>query len=121
MGPLTIAQVSADATLANSRAELLRIAGYEVQTFASFNELLQNSNARFDLLIIGHSLEYRSIGDVEQLFRSKNPHSPILQLVATDQKHTDADILFDVYKGPDKLLELVRQMVENRGFRRTGV
>ena len=121
MGPLTIAQVSADASLAKSRAELLRTAGYEVQTFTSFNDLLHNSNQEFDLLIIGHSLEYHSIGDVEQLFRKKNPHSPILQLIATNRERTEADILFDVYKGPDKLLQFVKQMVENRGCRRTGV
>jgi FixJ family two-component response regulator len=121
MGRVRIAQVSADAMLAKSRAELLRSAGYQVQTFTSFNDLLHDSNQEFDLLIIGHSLEYRSKGEIENLFKQTNPRFRILQLVATNHEGHEADILFDVYKGPDKLLEFIKQMVETRSFKQRDV
>jgi len=121
MGSTAIAQVSADAMLAKSREELLRVAGYQVQTFTSLDDLRLNCNQRFDLLIIGHSLEYRSMGDVARAFKQNNPRAPILQLVATSQECSDADILFDIYKGPDELLELIKHVVESGSFRQKGL
>ncbi|MGE5109520.1 MAG: hypothetical protein ACM3JB_01600 [Acidobacteriaceae bacterium] len=107
-----IALVSEDAYLSASRAQLLHSAGYEVTTFQTKAELLQESlESRFDLLIVGHSLEYKSREKVHLLFRQFNPDSPVLQLIASDEEAPGADLAFDIYKGPGELLQAVESVL----------
>jgi len=107
-----IAQVSADVQLAHSREELLHTAGYEVKTFQSSEELLQDSAQRkYDLLIVGHSLEYRSREKVQVLFKQYNPDSRVLQLTASNEGAQGADLTFDVYRGPEELLQAVAKVL----------
>ena len=88
-----IAQISADVLLAHSREQLLLNAGYDVRTFHSSIELAQGCNGqRFDLLIVGHSLEYHPREQAQQLFRQQNPDSPVVQLTASHEPTPGADI-----------------------------
>lgn len=114
-----IAQVSADANLAKSRAELLHTAGYEVKTFESSAALLVDAlQHKFDLLIVGHSLEYQSREKVHLLFKQYNPTSPVLQLTSSNEDAPGADLAFDVSLGPGELLHVVSKVLrsEPRGI-----
>lgn len=107
-----IAQVSADLELASSRAEFLRSAGYNVVTFGSAEEFIPACKSlRFDLLMVGHSLEYRGSEAVCALFREYKPDSPILQLQLLDGISSTADYVFNISKGPDSLLALLNEIL----------
>jgi FixJ family two-component response regulator len=108
-----IAQVSADADLAHSRAELLHTAGYEVKTFHSSDELLQDPiRQKFDLLIVGHSLEYPTREKVHVLFKQFNPDSPVLQLTSSNESVPGADLSFNVFQGPEEFLHTVAKVLQ---------
>ncbi len=110
--PPLIAQVSGDLGLANSRAETLRNAGYNVLTFTSQDELaLACKSLQFDLLLLGHSYEYQGSDPVCALFRRYKPHSPILQLQLVDGVPSAADYVFNVNKGPEALLRMLEEIL----------
>jgi DNA-binding response OmpR family regulator len=103
-----IAQASADASLAHSREQVLTMAGFAVRTLTDVEELaVACRQERFDLLIVGHLLEYRSRQDIAQAFRKLNPGAPIVQLVSMNEPAGEVDYVFDIHKGPDALLALL--------------
>ena len=103
-----IAQASADLSLANTRAEVLRSAGYNVRTFLSSDELaLACANQRFDLLLVGHSLEYEGREQMCATFRKCNVGAPILQLQLGEVVLATADYVYSMDQGPGALVTLL--------------
>lgn len=117
-----IAQASADAMLAGSRVEVLQQAGYKVRTFKSPEKLaIACKKESFDLLLVGHSLEHVEREQMCAAFRTYNLGAPILQLqVATTTPtlkivkttSTTADYAFDVEEGPEALLQLLDEILD---------
>jgi len=122
--PVTIAQASHDPALARSRAELLLQYGFDVHTFATPKAM---SNAcekqRFDLLIIGHLLEYESRHEMRETFRNLNPGSPVLQLTAITETSSDsgANYNFCVSEGPEALVKCVEKILKTKSASAIGV
>jgi DNA-binding NtrC family response regulator len=115
---LRIAQASVDHTLAATREALLTTAGHSVTTFQSVPQLLEICKSqKFDLLIIGHLLEYADREKVRKAFRILNPGVPVLQFlrlpdVLSGMDATDgANYVFDVMQGPEALLKCVNGIV----------
>lgn len=71
---------------------------------------------RFDLLIIGHSLEYASRQEMREAFRTCNPGSPVLQLTALLEARDDtgANYGFCVSDGPEALVKCVEKILKTR-------
>ncbi len=112
-----IAQASSDVPLAVSREEVLRQAGYEVHTVASSHELtFACANQMFDLLLVGHSLEFAEGEDIRATFRKLNHRAPIVQLVSEDESTGDADYSINVYNGPAALMQLLKNLLEGSHF-----
>jgi hypothetical protein len=110
-----IAQASVDLSLANTRAAVLRIAGYNVRTFMSADELaLACANQKFDLLLVGHFFEYGGREEMCASFRKHNPGSPILQLQCMNIVPTTADYSFTVDEGPEALVTLLNEILLGR-------
>jgi hypothetical protein len=72
-------------------------------------------NRRFDLLIVGHSLEYSEREQVCAAFRTYNAGAPIVQLVVAMREMNDgADHAFVVDGGPQALLNLITMILGER-------
>ncbi len=112
----TIAQVSLDVMLAQSREDVLRSAGYDVRTFSSPDELaLHCSLLKFDLLLIGHSLPPERRKQVKQIFRQSHPDTPVVQLIwKIEELGHGVDHGFDVHEGPERLLQFLSQVLDSR-------
>src|SRR5512146_2099400 len=122
--PFTIAQASHDPALARSRAELLHQYGFDVHTFTAPKAMSQTSEKlRFDLLIIGHSLEYPSRQEMRETFRKLNPGSPVLQLMAITEASSDsgANYNFCVSEGPEALVKYVEEILKTGSASAIGV
>lgn len=114
---VTIAQASRDSGLAKSRAELLLQHGFVVDTFATPNAMSKAcEKQRFDLLIIGHLLEYQSRQEIREAFRNLNPGSPVLQLTTVTEAGSDtgANYNFCVSEGPEALVKCVEKILKTR-------
>lgn len=112
-----IAQASLDSALAKSRAELLLQYGFAVQTFETPNAMKSAcENQRFDLLIVGHSLEYPTRDEICTAFRKLNPESPILQLKAVTETIDDAraNFNFSVSEGPHALVKYIEEILHTK-------
>ena len=108
-----IAQASADASLANSRVEVLQQAGYKVRTFKSADKLaIACKNENFDLLLVGHSLEGVEREQICAAFRTYNPGAPILQLHVATTTPTTADYALEVGQGPEALLQMLDEILD---------
>ncbi len=115
--PPRIAQASSDVSLAASREEVLRHAGYDVHTIASSHELTAAcAHLRFDLLLVGHSLELVAGEDIRACFRRLNHRAPIVQLVSAGESASDADYSMNVYNGPAALIALLKKILEGSGW-----
>ncbi len=108
----TIAHVSMDHILAESRENVLRSAGYEVRTFHSSTEFTSScAGHHFDLLLVGHSLPLRDREQVRQVFRQYSPDAPIIQLQSKNEEvASDGWRTFDIFDGPEKLLQFLAQV-----------
>jgi DNA-binding NtrC family response regulator len=107
---VNIAQASLDVSLSSSREALLRNAGYAVKTVRSAAELRECcKRERFDLLMVGNSIEYSARKEIRSFFRSVYPDAPILQLILPSETPDDADYNLDPHK-PDDLLRLVQDI-----------
>ena len=103
-----ILQVSNDKSLLFTREMLLRERGYDVTSALGVSEGLKQCTAKFDLLIVGHSMPYEEKRTLVTAFRARNS-SPVLALHRENEGKLDgAD--FEVPPDPQVVLSAVASL-----------
>jgi DNA-binding response OmpR family regulator len=107
-----ILSVSNDKSLLESREMLLRESGYEVTSAWGASEGLKHCTAKFDLLIIGHSMPHEEKQSLVKAFRARNS-APVLALHREDEQMLEgAD--FEIPPDPEVVVSAVASLTANR-------
>jgi DNA-binding response OmpR family regulator len=107
-----ILSVSNDKSLLESREMLLREFGYEVTSAWGASESLKHCTAKFDLLIVGHSMSNEEKRAIVTVFRAHNS-APVLALHRENEEMLE-DVDFEIPPDPQALLSAVASLTANR-------
>jgi DNA-binding NtrC family response regulator len=106
----TILSISPSQALLTTRQMLLEREGYAVVSCANFREMeLACTDCRFDLGIIGHSLEANTKRALAARIRDLSPGTPILEMCHISPEITDAE--FITSDNPTELIRHVREIL----------
>jgi DNA-binding response OmpR family regulator len=112
--------VSADRELALLRAHVLEHAGFAVTAAASRKEALDLLKEKYDALVISYSTPGETIVEMAELFRQKNPNSPIITVAKGGWQdlgiHTDFAVTGE--DGPAALIEAIEAALNRKQLRR---
>ena len=107
-----ILSVSADKSLLESREMLLRECGYQVTSALDTSEAIKHCTAKFDLLIVGHSMPHEEKQALVKAFRARNS-APVLALHRENEEMLEgAD--FEIPPDPQVVVSAVASLTANR-------
>src|SRR5262249_22549366 len=112
--------LTADRELSRLRAFALERGGYSVTRAESRQDALHLVEESFDALVISYSLSSEAMVDMAELFRQRNPSSPIIGVTKgmwQDLK-VDLDSSVSGEEGPEALLEAVETALARKQLRR---
>jgi DNA-binding response OmpR family regulator len=117
----TVLLLSADTELSLLRRHALAQAGFAVARADSRQEALQFlQKKKFDVLVISYSLSTENIVEMTELFRARNPKSPIVTVAKG--RWQDLKVEFDAAvtgeEGPEALIEAVETVLNRKQLRR---
>jgi DNA-binding response OmpR family regulator len=107
-----ILSVSADKSLLESREMLLREFGYDVTSAWGASEGVKYCTAKFDLLIIGHSMPHEQKQALVKAFRAHNC-APVLAL-HRENEETLEGVDFEIPPEPQVVISAVASLIANR-------
>lgn len=112
--------LSADRELSRLRAFVLERGGYTVSRADSRCDALQLLETPFDVLVISYSLSSESMVELAELFRQRNPNSPVVGVAKGKWQDLKVDLDFTVTgeEGPEALLEFVAIALNRKQLRR---
>jgi len=111
--PKRILSVSYDVSLLATRRMLLEERGYEVTSALEFTQAVAHCrNAKFDLLILGHTLPNTDKIELMRRFRASCP-APILSLERPGQDGVSSDFHASP-DDPEKFLEVVNDILAGK-------
>lgn len=112
--------LSADRELALLREHALSRAGYSVAMADSRKEALHFLKQPFDGLVISYSMLSKNLTEMTQLFRERNPNSPIITVTKGKWQRVklDADHAVSGEEGPAAMLEAVEAALIKKQLRR---
>ena len=112
--------LSADRELSRLRAYALERGGYSVTRADSRQEALDLLDDRFDALVISYSMSSEGLIEMAELFRQRNPNSPIIGVTKGKWQDLKIDLDFTVSgdEGPEALLESVETALNRKQLRR---
>jgi len=118
-GKSVLLLISANRELSLLRAYALQRAGYSISRADSRQDALGLLNQQFDALIISYSVAPEMIVEMTELFRERNPNSPVIGV--TQQSWQDLKIAADYTitgeEGPEALLETVETALNRKQLR----
>jgi len=112
--------LSGDRELGLLRAHALKQAGFSVHRADSRQEAVALLRERFDALVVSYSLNGENILEMVELFRRRNPDSPIITIAKgkwQDLK-VDTDFALSGEAGPEALIETVEAGLNRKQLRR---
>jgi DNA-binding NtrC family response regulator len=112
--------ISAERELSLLRARVLREAGYAVARADSLPEALGLLEQTFDALLISYSLTAESMAEMTELFRRRNPGSPIIAVTKGKWQDLKIDMDYAVAgeDGPEALLETLETALSRKQLKR---
>ncbi|MCU1308806.1 MAG: hypothetical protein JWN45_3501 [Acidobacteriaceae bacterium] len=103
--------------LSSLRARVLEQSGYEVATpFGQAAAFMALMNARFDLMILCHTMQDSFVKEVMQMFREANPKAGIIGVTESDldMPRFIVDLTIAGSDGPDALLKAVEDCLKSK-------
>ena len=107
-----ILSVSNDKSLLETREMLLRECGYEVVSAWGASEGVKHCTAKFDLLIIGHSMPHEEKRAIVTAFRAHNC-APVLALHRENEEMLEG-VDFEIPPEPQVVISAVASLIGNR-------
>jgi DNA-binding response OmpR family regulator len=118
--PRMLLLVSADLELALLRMHVLEQAGFSVITAGSRKEALDLLKESFDAMVISYTTPGESVVEMAELFRQRNPNSPIITVAKGNWQNLGIITDFGVTgeDGPAALIEAVEAALNSTKLRR---
>lgn len=112
--------LSADRELSRLHAYVLERGGYSVARADSRREALELLDDLFDALVISYSMSSEGLIEMAEVFRQRNPNSPIIGVTKGKWQDLKIDLDFAVSgeEGPEALLESVETALNRKQLRR---
>jgi CheY-like chemotaxis protein len=112
--------LSADPELSLLRAFVLERGGYSVARAGSRKDALQLLDQPFDALVTSHSMSAGNMAEMTELFRQRNPNSPVIGVIKGKWQDLKIELDFTVSgdDGPEALLESVETALNRKQLRR---
>lgn len=108
-----VLSISYDQSLLHTREWILKAAGFHVVSALGFTDAAAHcGNARFDLVIIGHSIPYKDkVALVSQIKTHNQPQILALRGFGEESVEGVKEYLHSSLLGPDDLLAAVRSVL----------
>ncbi len=112
--------LNADRELALLRDHALRQAGYTVTRADSRKEALRSLKQPFDALVISYPMASKNLTEMSELFRKRNPNSPIITVTKSKWQRVklDSDHAISGEEGPAAMIEAVEAALNRKQLRR---
>lgn len=116
----SILLVSADRELSLLRDFALQNAGFAVARANSRQEALRLLESDFEALILSYSISGEDLIEMAELFRKRNPHSPIIAITKGNWQDMkiDPDFTVNGTDGPETLFEVLENAFTRAQLRR---
>jgi DNA-binding response OmpR family regulator len=106
--------VDFDSLASLTRSEILRGAGFAVQTVHSAVDCLKEfALPSFDAVLVHASIRYQSGTDLVPLLKKLHPNIPVIILHASEATEPGADAAFCILKSPGDLILLMEEQIGN--------
>jgi DNA-binding response OmpR family regulator len=103
-----------DSLASLTRSEILRVAGFAVQTVHSAVDCLKEfARPSFDAVLVHASIRYQSGTDIVPLLKKLRPNIPVIILHASEATEPGADAAFCIFKSPGDLIVLMEEQIGN--------
>jgi len=106
--------VDFDSLASLTRSEILRGAGFAVQTVHSAADCLRESAlASFDAVLVHATIRYQAGADLVPQLKKLCPNIPVIVLHASEMTEPGADATFCIFKSPGDLILLMKEQIGN--------
>ena len=110
----SILSISYDEPLLQTRALILKAAGFDVTSALGFNEASRHCQNVFDLIIVGHSIPKADRQSLLDLVRNRD-HTRILLLRRPGESAVEGiEYSIEPWEGPEALVSMVKKALERQ-------
>lgn len=116
----SILLLSADREMSVLKDSTLQSAGFAVACPDSRQEALRLLDSAFEALVISYSVSTEDLGEMTELFRRRNPNSPVIAVTkgSWQDLKINPDFIVSGEDGPEALFEVVETAVTRTQLRR---
>ncbi|HZD94107.1 MAG TPA: hypothetical protein VE133_07620 [Candidatus Sulfotelmatobacter sp.] len=112
--------VDFDSFASRTRSEILRGAGFAVQTVYSTVDCLRELElAPFDAVLVHASIRYHSGADLVPLLKALHPNVPIIILHFSETTEPGGDATFCTFRPPGDLIMLMEEKIGKKFYGKT--